>query len=103
MLNRKLAIEQVRNFLKELQNIGLNLNKVILFGSSVRDEMSEWSDIDLLLVSDNFSLNFFENIKQYSKINIKYPDIETHPYPTDYFNESDPFIDEVKRTGIEIN
>jgi hypothetical protein len=55
-----------------------------------------------MLVSDKFSLNIFENIKLYSKINVKYPDIETHPFPTDYFNESDPFIEEIKRTGIEI-
>jgi uncharacterized protein len=103
MLNKALAIEQVKNFLNEVKNIGLVLNKVILFGSSARDEMNDCSDIDLLLVSDNFSLNFFENIRLYSKINIRYPDIETHPYPTGYFLESDPFIEEIKRTGIEIS
>ena len=102
MLNRKLAIEQVNRFLADVKNTGLELNKAILFGSSARDEMNEWSDIDLMLVSDRFSLNFFENIKLYSKINIKYPDIETHPYPTDYFLKSDPFIEEIKRTGINI-
>lgn len=102
MLNRSIAIEQVKSFVKELINIGLELNKVIIFGSTARDEMNEWSDIDLMIVSDRFSNNIFDNIKLYSKINIKYPDIETHPYPTEYFNESDPFIEEIKRTGIVI-
>jgi hypothetical protein len=32
----------------------------------------------------------------------QYIDIETITYPTDYFIESDPFIEEIKRTGIKI-
>jgi len=28
--------------------------------------------------------------------------IEPITYPTDYFSESDPFIEEIKKTGIEI-
>ncbi|OGU12725.1 MAG: hypothetical protein A2X61_10040 [Ignavibacteria bacterium GWB2_35_12] len=103
MLNKELAIKQVKSFLHDCKIIGLNINKVIMFGSAARDDMNEWSDIDIMLVSDNFTRNPFDNIKQYSRININYPDIETHPFPTDYFIESDPFIEEIKRTGIEIN
>ena len=102
MLNKVLAIEQVKHFLDEIKNTGLVFDKVFLFGSAARDEMHEWSDIDLMLVSKKFSDNIFENIKLYSKINIKYPDIETHPFPYDYFKQSDPFIEEILRTGIEI-
>ncbi len=29
-------------------------------------------------------------------------DIEPHPYPTSKFKKGDPFIDEIKKTGIEI-
>ncbi len=29
--------------------------------------------------------------------------IETKTYPTDYFEKGDPFIDEIKKTGIEIS
>lgn len=103
MLNKEIAIKQVKSFLHDCKTIGLNINKVIMFGSAARDDMNEWSDIDIMLVSDNFTRNPFDNIKQYSRINIKYPDIDTHPFPTDYFIESDPFIEEIKRTGIEIN
>ncbi|RLD91197.1 MAG: hypothetical protein DRJ13_17595 [Bacteroidetes bacterium] len=31
----------------------------------------EWSDIDLLLISDQFGDNIFDNLKLYSRINIK--------------------------------
>jgi predicted nucleotidyltransferase len=102
MLNRKISIEEVKKFLFEVKTSGIDLYKAILFGSAARDEMNESSDIDLLIVSDNFSNNVFENLRLYSKINIKYPDIETHPFSTQYFEESDPFIEEIKRTGIEI-
>ena len=38
------------------------------------------------------------------KIGIKKPyiRIETKTYPTDYFNQGDPFIEEIKKTGIKI-
>ncbi|MCL5990571.1 MAG: nucleotidyltransferase domain-containing protein [Bacteroidetes bacterium] len=103
MPTREQAIEQVKSFLKDCKSIGLDIKKTIMFGSAAKDEMNEWSDIDIMLVSDNFTLNTFENIRKYSRININYPDIETHPFPTNYFIESDPFIEEIKRTGIEIN
>jgi hypothetical protein len=30
-----------------------------------------------------------KNLKFYSKVNIRYPIIETHPYPRDYFIKGD--------------
>ncbi len=103
MLNKADAIKQAKSFIKETQASGLNFRRVILFGSSVRDEMHEYSDIDILLVSDKFTDNPIENIKLYSKINIKYPAIETHPFSTEYYQKSDPFIEEVKATGLIIH
>jgi hypothetical protein len=64
--------------------------------------MHEWSDIDLLLISDQFNDNVFDNLKLYSKININYPIIVTHPYPTDYFLSGDSFINEAVKESIEI-
>jgi len=46
--------------------------------------------------------NVFENLKLYSKINIRYPVIETHPYPTKYYYEGDDFIKEIIKDSIEI-
>ena len=67
-----------------------------------KDNIRQWSDIDLLLISDQFNDNVFDNLKLYSKINIKYPIIETHPYPTDYYINGDSFIDEITKDGIEL-
>jgi len=82
---------------------GLNFYKVFIFGSVAKNMMHEWSDIDLVLVSDQFGENVFDNLKLYSKINIKYPTIETHPYPTNYFRTGDDFINEIIKESIEID
>lgn len=102
MVNREVAIEMVKSFVKDCMLIGLTFRKVFLFGSIVRGKIHEGSDIDLLLVSDEFNDNIFDNLKKYSKINIKYPIIETHPYPTGYFNTGDDFINEILKESINI-
>lgn len=102
MVTRESAISTAKSFVNDCQAIGLTFNKVLLFGSAAKNTTHEWSDIDLLLISDQFSDNVFENLKLYSKINIKYPLIETHPYPTKYYYEGDDFINEISKESIEI-
>ena len=102
MVTLESAIKTSRLFINDCQSNGLTFHKVLLFGSAAKNKTHEWSDIDLLLISDQFSDNVFENLKLYSKINIKYPAIETHPYPTKYYYEGDDFIKEITKESIEI-
>lgn len=102
MVTREDAIRTARSFVKDCQNNGLLFKKVLLFGSMARGDAHEWSDIDLLLVSDQFTDNVFKNLELYSKVNIKYPIIETHPYPTGYYLMGDSFLDEIRMNCIEI-
>lgn len=102
MVTRESAINTARSFINDCRLNGLTFHKVFLFGSVVKESAHEWSDIDLLLISDQFGDNVFENLKLYSKINIKYPIIETHPYPTKYYYEGDDFIKEISKESIEI-
>lgn len=104
MLNRESVIEKVTNFTRELTALGLNLRRVILFGSYAADKQNEWSDIDLALVADEFTGFGFEDRKYFSSINIKkeYLDIETKTFPPSEFEEGNGFIDVIKKTGIEI-
>lgn len=44
----------VKKYLTELQKAGLHVNRAIIYGSHVRGEAREDSDIDLLLVSPTF-------------------------------------------------
>ena len=104
MLTRNAAIKTVRNYAKEINKQGVNLRKVILYGSFAKGTQHEWSDIDVALVADDFTGVGILDTPRFSRINLQTPYIRIEPrtYPTDYFQESDPFIEEIKNTGIEI-
>jgi predicted nucleotidyltransferase len=104
MLTQNAAIDTVRNYAREIKDSGVNLRKVILYGSFAKGTQHEWSDIDVALVADEFTGFGFWDKALFPYIGIKKPyiRIEAKTYPTDYFQESDPFIEEIKNTGIEI-
>lgn len=102
MVTRDAAISEAESFIDECKRIGLSFKKVLLFGSYAEDKAHEWSDIDLLLISDQFTGNIFDDLKLFSKINIKYPQIEAHPYSYRHFIEGNYFINEISKSGIVI-
>ncbi len=102
MVDQSTAIKTATEFVNECRAAGLHFDKVFLFGSFANGPTHEGSDIDLLMVSKQFSENIFENLKLYSKVNIRYPIIETHPYPEKYFRKGDDFIKLVLKNSIEI-
>jgi len=103
MLTREIAIKQATNFVLDCLDYGINIEKAILFGSVAKNEQRETSDIDIALISKEFTRNFIFNNRLTSQINMKYPLIEVHHFNTDYFKKGDPFINEITTTGFEIN
>jgi len=53
MVNEKVS-EAVRFFERCLREKGLNVSKIILFGSQVKGKTTEDSDIDILIISEDF-------------------------------------------------
>ena len=104
MLDRNAVIEIVRNYAQEIVSRGVHLRYVFLYGSFAKGTQHEWSDIDVALVADEFTGFVFNDKKLFPYIGIKKPyvRIETKTYNTDYFNDGDPFIDEIVKTGIKI-
>jgi len=102
MLTREIAINQVTNFVLDCLKYGINIEKAILFGSVAKNEQRASSDIDIALISNEFTNNFIYNNRLTSKVNIKYPLIEVHHFNSDYFKKGDPFISEITTTGFEI-
>jgi len=102
MVTQQTAIDTARSFVRDCRAAGLHFQKVLLFGSYASGRMHDGSDIDLLLVSSRFTDNIFDNLRLYSKVNIKYPIIETHPYPLKQYREGDAFIQSLEKEGIEI-
>lgn len=103
MLTRETAIKQATDFVLDCLRYGINIEKAILFGSVAKNEQRDNSDIDIALISNDFTKNFVVNNRLTSKVNIKYPLIEVHHFNSDYFKTGDPFINEITSTGFEIN
>ena len=104
MLTQNAVIETVRNHARDIEAHGVRLYAVFLYGSFAKRTQYEHSDIDVALVADEFIGFSFEDKKLFPYVGIKKPyiRIETKTYPTKYFLEGDPFIEEITKTGIKI-
>ena len=102
MFTQETLKKYISDYIKACNQLGVRFRKVILFGSYARNTAHQWSDVDLALVSDDFTGDKYQNKHKISNANIKFCDIEPHAYSTAYFEDSDPFIEVIKRTGIEI-
>jgi predicted nucleotidyltransferase len=104
-ITQSAAIRIVKEFIQLCRENKLIFDKVILFGSAAKNQTTPWSDIDVAFISKDFKNDPVEDRRLLNKLsfkNEKFLDIESHPYPTSYFKQGDPFIDEIRRTGIEI-
>jgi len=99
---RAAALKLAKRYIALCAGSGIAISRAILFGSQGAGAAKEHSDIDLLLVSDQFKNNTLENWKLIAPITACLYDVEPHPYPPAKFKKGDPFIEEVKRLGIEI-
>ena len=56
---------KIKNVLKKLlEGRGLNINKIVMFGSFARGEQKEDSDIDIIIASSDFrNKGIFERVK----------------------------------------
>ena len=95
-------MQYIYDFIKACDELGIKYKRVILFGSYARNQAHKWSDIDLALVSDDFSKHRLNNTEKISRALTKFCDIEPHTYNATYFEDGDPFTETIKKTGIEI-
>jgi predicted nucleotidyltransferase len=102
MADKTTAISMAKQFVEACSKSGLPVFSAWLFGSYAKGIQQEYSDIDLALVSDAFTLNFLDNNHKTALLNYNFPDIEVHHFNTQIFTKDDPFINEIKRTGIRI-
>lgn len=104
MATQKSIILLAQKFVSDVEKLGVKLNGALLFGSYAKGIAKSKSDIDIALISDQFT-NFEPNdINLFIKAKIKkiYSKIQVQTYSTKYFEKGDPFISEIKKTGIII-
>lgn len=97
------VIERVIEYCRRV-NMEFRLKRVILFGSRSRGDFYPHSDIDLLLISDEFPDDWFT--RQAKLYLLKLKQIEPIGYTTDEINrmlsDGNTFIENILREGKEV-
>ncbi len=105
-----MAKDEIIKLLKQycllLYSAGISIEKAFLFGSYAREEASDDSDIDIMIVSKDFDNNSPDsNIKAWSLT--RKVDSRIEPYSVglkQYYNDNvSPILQIVKQEGIELN
>jgi len=102
MVTQQNALEIARQFSHEVKALGIHLRKVFLYGSYAKNLQREHSDIDIALVADEFIGVGFEDMKLFLPALRKYTIVQPKTYSPRDYEDGDPFIEEIKRTGVEI-
>ena len=93
----------IEKFLQALKENNIAIKKAILFGSYARGNYTEWSDIDLAIVSEVFEGSRMDDRDKIRPIKLSISsDLEVLPYTPEDFTEDDPFVKEIIETGIEV-
>ena len=103
MLTKSIAIENAQQFIKVLKNNGFNPQQAYLFGSAVNGNIHEYSDIDLALWDDKFVGATHIDLLKVGKLLRPFSAIELHTYNTSANEETNPFIEVIKKTGLKLN
>jgi predicted nucleotidyltransferase len=92
-----------KKFIETVRQQGITVETAYLFGSWAQGRGTEWSDIDLAIVSSVFEgVTFYDRRKLDKAVIAVDTGIEPHPYRPEDFNESNDFVREILRTGIRI-
>jgi len=94
--------EIIRKFIALIQKERTVL-KVILYGSYAKGMAREWSDIDVAVISNDFSDDLFQERANLMKLASCVDErIEPNPFRPGDFNENDPMVSQINRSGAEI-
>lgn len=99
-MDKREAIEKVKQYKRLLGN-HFDLESVYLFGSFANDTNREDSDIDVAVVVENISGDYFAVNPLLWKLRRQVDD-RIEPILIEKNNDKSGFLDEIKRNGIEI-
>ena len=92
----------VRHFLDEIQKTH-KVELAFLYGSYAKGAANKWSDIDIAIVSPDFSDDLLEERLALTKLAIPIDDrIEPKPFNMRSFDPNDPLVYEIIKNGIQL-
>jgi predicted nucleotidyltransferase len=96
------TIESLQRFLAAVRQVR-RVQAAYLYGSQVKGTATEWSDIDVAVVSPDFSADLFEERLVLMRLAAQVDDrIEPYPFRPEDLNESSPLASDVRRTGLRV-
>lgn len=94
---------KIEKLLSLLESKNIRIKKAILFGSYAAGNFNEWSDIDLALVSDDFSGNsFIDKLSLIDLVFVSGKDLSLVTFTTKDYYDSLFARDEIEKKGIII-
>lgn len=102
--DKVIAQKNVLRYIKKLQKAKLDLLAVYIFGSLIKDNFTEWSDVDIAVVSKDLTGDPVDDRVKLMKlrwdIDLR---IEPHPFlPEEWEDDTNPFVNEIKKYGEKI-
>ncbi len=98
------VVEDIKKYVSELNNNGIPVQEVILFGSWATGRANDESDIDVAIVSDAFTGDRYQDRRRIvplrRRINSR---IEPIPFHKQSFEAGGLLIDEIKRSGVVVD
>jgi predicted nucleotidyltransferase len=96
------VVASVERFLALLRQ-RLRVDALYLYGSQASGTAHPWSDIDVAVVSPDFSDNLFEERVTLMRWAAAIDDrIEPQPFTPDRFGPNDPLACEISRSGVRL-
>jgi predicted nucleotidyltransferase len=97
------------NLIRTLQRFLATVHQVrrveaaYLYGSQAKGTATEWSDIDLAVISPDFEADLFQERLLLMRLAARVDDrIEPHPFRPEDFNATSPLASEIQRTGVRV-
>jgi uncharacterized protein len=97
------VLDKVQTFIRRLKHSGISVELAYLFGSYATNHAGKWSDIDVAIVSPDFSNDRLDDRVRLMKLSIEVDSrIEPVPFHSRDFIDSDPLVGEIKKHGISL-
>ena len=101
--NKRIIYRRIRRYIKILQENGIDVWRLYLFGSYAANKFTDESDIDLAIFLKRDDIDGFSEDAQLMHLRRKVDlRIEPHSFAMSDFDDPDPFIKEILSSGERI-
>lgn len=102
MVTIRTAKEKVARLIADLKTAGYQPKRAVIFGSIAKGLATRYSDIDVAIWDERFVGCAPIDYEPILPVLRNFPGVELHPYHASETRESNPFIEEIEKHGIDV-